>query len=803
MSLVQFTQGNLIGGVSQQPPALRSAGECTEMLNCLPSPVEGLMKRLPAKHVAALGATPAVEKYHTIYRDGVEQYLLRVNPSGVSATNLITGAAASISDPNSATYGYLASVTAADQLEIVTVGDTSFILNKNEVTAMDGVTASPVLDNTAILFLRQGDYSASYRVALKLNGVVYAVAETTTWKGNGTAGVGEVASVKTEDIMEDLTTKLDALGIPSLITVTQTGSLIEIVFSGSVTSVDYVHTEDSIGDSVLSVIHESVPRVEGWLPEVCRDGYKVQVVGDGEIDADDYFVEFRTDGAETGNIAKGKWQETVGPGVDTTLDPDTLPHILVSTAADTFEWLQPEWGTRVTGDADTNKDPSFVGLALNNLFFYKDRLGFLTGQQVIMSETGNYYNFFRSTLLTLRDSARIDVATNHTKVTVFENAVAFNENMLLFSRRGQFVLRGSDILSPRTVQILPVAEYESSIFASPEPTAKSVYFPYARGQQSGLRELFQTGDILTFDASDVTASVPNYIQGSIKQLAGSTLENVVLAVTEEADGFLYLHNYLWSGDQKAQNAWGKWSFPGPNVTVKHAAFVENTAFLVIDRDGVLSLESVDVASGLVDTGLEFVVHLDRRVTETDLGIVYDSGSLTSTITLPYALDDATERVAFVERDTGLEIPVTSQSSTTAVVQGDFTSVNLFAGVRYEMEYTFTVPLVKMTREGAVLGQHHIPQTVRFLDLQYSDARTMQVEVTLGRRATRSYELSGVLADTSATALDGVALHDGSIKIPVPGPAATSVVVVRNDTPYPSNIVSASWEINYRERARRV
>lgn len=804
MALIQYTQGNLIGGVSQQPAALRAPGECTEMVNCLPSPVEGLTKRPPTILVKELGATPAVERYHTIYRDGVEQYLLRITPSGVSGVNLLTGAAITVSDPDAVGFGYLASVTDPHNIELTTVGDTTFVLNKGEVTSMDAASVSPTLDNKAILFLRQGDYSSSYKVKLKINGVQYATAETKTWKGTGSAAAGEINSVKTEDIMADLATKLTALGIPGFITVLQTGSLIEVTFSASVASVDYITTEDSVGDSVLSVIYEDVPRVEGWLPETCRDGFKIKIAGDAEIDTDQYYVVFETDGEEDGNIGKGKWEETVAPGVETQVDASTFPHILVSTAPNVFSWQRPTWADRVTGDADSNNDPSFIGKALNNFFFYKDRLGFITGQNVILSETGEYFNFFRTTLLTLRDSSVIDVETNHTKVTVFENAVAFNENIMLFSRRGQFILRGADILSPRTVQLIPVGEYESSVSATPEPTAKSVYFPYARGAQSGLRELFQTGDILTFDASDTTATIPNYIDGAITEIIGSTLENTVVSLTEQTDGLLYLYNYLWSGDQKVQGAWGKWLFPGDNVNVLHASFVENTLYIVIDRDGSLSLESVVVATGTTDPSLDFTVHLDRRVTEVDLTVAFDIPSLQTTFTFPYSINDSSESFGLVERLTGVEIPVFSQTANTVTVQGDFVTADVFGGVVYDMEYTFTVPLVKRSRNGsAALGQYTIPQTVRALYLQYAGTRSFDVEVTNGRRATKSFELPAVLPDAEDESLGSVDLHDGEFRVDISARAQDATVVIRNSTPYPSNIAAAIWEINYRERARRV
>lgn len=802
MPLIRQNQGNLIGGVSQQPSALRNTNECIEAENCFMSPVDGLMKRPPTELVAPLGATPAVEKYHTIYRDSGEQYLLRITPSGVSGVNLQTGSPITVTDPDFVGYTYLTLFDDETDLEVMTVSDTTFVVNKNKVVSMEVGTTSPAIPPRAFLFLRQGDYSSTYTVKLRIDGITYSNVETTTWKGTGTPAAGELGTIQTDGIIGDLTAKIIALGVPGL-TATQKGSVVELEFAAGAT-INYIETEDSIGDSVLSSIYKSVPRVEGWLPEVCRDGHKVEVVGDGEIDVDNYWVEFQADGEDSGILGKGKWAETVAPEVKTTINAGQMPHILANTGVDTFEWLRPNWGDRTVGDEDTNPDPTFVGLRISNVFFYKNRLGFLAENQICMSEVGEYYNFFRATMLTLRDTEAINVTTNHTKVTMFRNSVPFNENMMLFSDRGQFILKGSDILSPRTVQILPVSEFESDPLPNPEPTAKSVYFAFQRGQQAGLREIFQTGDILTFDAVDVTDRVPNYIPGRVLEMYSSTLENILLVRTDGADDTLFVYKYFWTGDQRAQSSWSKWTFPGANVVVKHAAFVENDLYIVIDRDGTLYLEKVTIATGTVDTGLTMQVLLDRRITDEDLqSTAYSTPDAETTLTLPSGYTLAAGDTPWVVRqDTAVALTVTSSTATTVVVKGDHTTTDLYIGTQYGMSYEFTEPLVRIPVGNGTLGDYDTPQKVRYVRLQFADSAAFKVDVTIGNRATRTVEYSAFGPDLPIDTLDDVNTDRGEFRVPIRGNAKETLVVLRNDTPYPSNFTSATWEIVYRDRAGR-
>ena len=66
MPLISSSIPNLINGVSQQPAALRLASQCEQMVNCMPSPVEGLKKRPPAQHLAKLFAGSAGAGRHSL-----------------------------------------------------------------------------------------------------------------------------------------------------------------------------------------------------------------------------------------------------------------------------------------------------------------------------------------------------------------------------------------------------------------------------------------------------------------------------------------------------------------------------------------------------------------------------------------------------------------------------------------------------------------------------------------------------------------------------------------------------------------
>ena len=103
-----------------------------------------------------------------------------------------------------------------------------------------------------------------------------------------------------------------------------------------------------------------------------------------------------------------------------------------------------------------------------NINLYDPHTHIFTEDNVVMSEAGLglvegdevKYNFFKTTVTTSLDSDPIDVTVSTGKVTNLKETVGFQENLLLFSKNSQFVLRGGDLLTPNTVSIAPITNFE-------------------------------------------------------------------------------------------------------------------------------------------------------------------------------------------------------------------------------------------------------------------------------------------------------------------------------------------------------
>ena len=167
-----------------------------------------------------------------------------------------------------------------------------------------------------------------------------------------------------------------------------------------------------------------------------------------------------------GAFEEGQWEETVEPGITFKFNYDTMPHVLIRQADGNFRFARvdgdtytlsgvtytlPKWGERTVGDLDSAPNPSFIDNKINNVFFFRNRLGFLTDDNVVLTRVSEFFNFFPETVLSVIDSDPIDVGASHTKVAILKHAVTMGEQLVLFSDQTQFVLTSSsDALTPKT-----------------------------------------------------------------------------------------------------------------------------------------------------------------------------------------------------------------------------------------------------------------------------------------------------------------------------------------------------------------
>jgi hypothetical protein len=668
MALINSSVPNLIGGVSQQPAALRFTGQAEEQENAVSSVAEGLIKRPPTKHLARVATTntgPLLA--HTINRDTTERYVVTLGDNSVSEDDTIRvfgidGSTKDILDKagdpaNDADFAYLDCDDPTKDLKVLTVNDYTFIVNRKKIPAMKAdLTTNP--GNQALVTIVQGNYATKYTVKVTYGGASLTVTKTTADSTKSDIQTTEIASDLKNGLDGTTTSGSEGLTVSGSLAVLSGANGWSLELSGSTLLVKRTTTteafdislEDSVGNGNTTLVKDTAQLFTD-LPLVAPHGFITKIAGDPESGVDDYYVKFIADAGS--GFANGTWEETVAPGIAHKLDPDLMPHLLLRQADNKFRFTPadghsytigsdtytvPEWATRQAGGSDTNPDPSFVGEAINDIFFFKNRLGFLAGEKVILSESAEFFNFFRTTITSLLDSAVIDVTAAHTKVSVLRHAIPYVEVLVLFSDQTQFVLRSEGLLTPKTVSITPSTEFESDRDVSPEANGDSIFFGTTRGSYAGVREYRDvSSQRLSFEATEISATVPTYITGTISKMASSTKEDVLVIQATGNASTLWVYKFFNNGGERVQSSWSKFTF-GSDAEIQNIDFIDSTMYLLTKRTEGLFLESMDLSPGQADTDSTFAIMLDRRIQETACtSRVYSAATGKTTLTLPYNL----------------------------------------------------------------------------------------------------------------------------------------------------------------------
>ena len=736
MALVSSSIPNLANGVSQQAPSVRLNSQAEEQVNAFSSIISGLRKRPPSQHLATLVSNALADGnyfIHTINRDITERYIV-VADNTVLRVFGFDGTEYTVSTPSG--YTYLATGNPMTDFKSVTIADFTFILNKSIATAVIASTSTAAWPE-AIVHCKQGNYATDYKIYLDdVQRASYTTSDTVK------------ADLKTNNIANQLATQLVA-ALGSVYTITWDGSAIRIQRTDGN---DFtLRTEDSFGNAALIGAKGSIQRFSD-LPRRAFNGVKMKVIGEENSEADNYYVEY-----ESGDNAEGIWKESLADMENSTLDASKMPWKLTRNANGTFTFQPNSWNSRTVGDSTSSPDPSFVGKKLNDVFFHRNRLGVIADENVIFSQSGEYFSFYPETVTTVLDTDPIDVAVSHTKVSILRHAIPFNETLLLFSDQTQFMLNAGDSLTPATVSINQTTEYESSLQAEPVGAGEYVYFATNREGFTGVREFFVQADTSSNIAIDATLNVPRYIKGNATSLVSNTNEDMIFVLTDgvHTKPTCYVYKYLRRDGNALQMSWSKWEFPHAN-RILNLSVIESTAYWIIQRGTKILLEKMQLQESPEVTTTGKMVYLDALA----------SGST----------------------------PAANQITTTIDGQS-------FVGYPYDMSYTFSTQY----KRTAGAGGSQVTDTsgrlqLRNFKLLYKDTGSFKV-TTNTQGVSHSYSFNGPPLGIMTV---GVAtLTSGDFEFPLLSKNDRVSIVVSNDTPYPCAFQSAEWTGYYTTKSGRI
>ncbi len=760
---------SLENGVSEQAAVARDKSQAEEQINLLSDIARGVITRPGTEHIAKLDdavySDGEIKVYH-INRDANERYKVAFTAGDIAVHDLQTGEVKTVNYPDG--KAYLSSSNPGEDFRMITVADTSWVLNRSVIAAMKD-EASDEQRNEAIIFVKRGMRGHKYTVrAGDYELTVNSAGTQAGWPSECSSE--DIASTFVNGYDNGDGTHVDGL-LERGFLVSQKGSVIRIRYSDNSDFEFEVH--DSYGNQGMVGIKGAVDDFAD-LPAECWHGTKVRVTGKDSTGLDDYYVEYRsTSGTED---SSGNWVECNGWGLQNTIDAGTMPHHLIREADGTFTFKQIEWAERKVGDEITAPEPSFIGNRIADVFFHLNRFGIASRDKTIFSRDDKYGCFWPRKATEVLDDDSFELSTTGHNIADISFIIPFGKSLVVMCENKQFIITCEKGLSPKEAKITESTTYSASTLASPALAGSNMFFVSPNGDYSILREYFLSEDSINNEAPDITKHIPEYIPKGITLLDAHNNDDLLIGYSPEEPHRLYVYKYLWANNQKIQSSWSYFEFSGKLL---HFCYVDNSIYLMTQYSDGVFMEKITLFSKELAAGMEYEPALDRRVI---LNGVYDEAEEVTNFTAPYVIDDISRYRAVAGGGfagiAGMNLSgLTQTSQTTFSIAGNFSAAGVYFGTPYKWEYKLSTQYVRNEAQSGAPA--YTAERTQILDLAviYKDSGNFVVTVK-NRDQVFNYEKSGGIG--SRMLIVGQPIIDtGKFTVPVKAQNVNVEIAVNN------------------------
>tara|TARA_Y100000361_G_scaffold143065_1_gene149710 strand:+ start:839 stop:3409 length:2571 start_codon:yes stop_codon:yes gene_type:complete len=699
MPAVTQTTPNFLGGVSRQNDDKKLINQVTECENGYPDPTYGLLKRPGMEHINVLKKADGTAfneqelrgaAWFFIDRDDAGSYIGAIKDDDIFVWTKDEGTFCTVTN-NGASY---LTGTKQSDYHFRSVQDVTVITNKTVTTAMQAAGTYVANSVATLKLVTLG--AEKYTVTIQgETSEATAVATTTyddflVYDSSSTSASEHLvdaihATITARHSANDAdfagTWYLEAYPNSLVIkrTTGQTGSgttnAIVTDYSTPVGTPTAFTIEGKGGDSNLrlEVFQDSVD-ASSDLPAESFDGHHVKVINGSSAD-DDYYLQYEAyNDPASGKVKRGKgfWKEAVARDTSPGLNAATMPYQLENTGATTFEFKQLPWTARQVGDNNSNPEPSFIGSTITGTFFYSNRFGVLSEDNIFFGSANDSFNFFVRSALAQTDSDPVDLNVASVRPVVLTDVLPSPQGLLLFSARQQFQVLSTNgtSLTPKTTVIRTVSNYEMDTRIPPVDVGTTTGFintvpGYAKLFTLQLREIEQSPLVV-----DISKTVLEWIPDTIDGLAVSP-QNSVLMMADRGSSYIYLYRFYNNGEQDLFQAWVKWELP---TTLQAVDIIDDDVIIVSQHEdeytlGKITLDQIPtgevVATATSMTGnpcLDMATRPVKPATDVD-AVVYDSTNDLTKIYVPYTPIDEKQAIML------LSIP-TADVGTSSVVDAD-------------------------------------------------------------------------------------------------------------------------------------
>ena len=815
---------NFLGGVSRQNDDKKLEGQVSECINGYPDPTYGLLKRPGMKFIDKLKnnlgnpfnkAALDGAIWHFIDRGAQGSYV-----SAIKGTNFyvwtLDGTWCTVTNTGT---GYLTGTT-SDHYHFRSIQDTTIVTNKSVVTAMQpaGTFVAGSVATLKLLTLIAND---EYTITIQNQAVTVTAQSATTFDDMLLYTAGASEDVPAHHIIDGIKNLIETQqaasnadfngrwyleGYNNSLVIRRTneanGVVTDYSTPGGTPLAFEIDARGGISNTALEVFEDQVTNVSK-LPLESFGGHNVKILNSNSAE-DDYHVVFVAYDT-TLNRGRGFWQETLARDVSPGVDASTMPHALINTGATTFTFGPISWTDRLVGDDVTNPQPSFIGFKVNATFFYNNRFGMLSEDNIIFGVANDTYNFFAKSALTQIDSDPIDVNVSSVRPVTLTDVLPSPQGLVIFSGTQQFLVLATEsgVLTPSSTLVRAVANYEMDVNISPVDVGTNMAFLSKVTDYSKLFYMQLRGVDENPAVVDISKIVIEWIPNTVDRLIVSS-QNSLIALVDRSSSYIYMYRFYNNGERDVMQAWTKWQLTG---TIQDANIIGDDLVVVSQHEdeytlNTITLDELPTGSVSLTTGNPCLDFYAQPVGT----LVYDSTNDVTKIYTPFTPITGQTGTVFVvspDDEAGYSFKGVAKSDGTGPyfeVDKDQTgfSGNIFVG--YDYNFEVTLPRFYFRRN---------EQTTDFT----ANLTISRVKVSVGRSGTVTFktkmtsskewtDVKEVVSASEYQASSEPVKSEYQFVVPIHQRNINFELQVTSNQPYPVSLVSMMWEGNYSQRYYR-
>lgn len=777
MSIRESSHKSLLQGVSQQIPRERRQGQVTAQENMLSDAVTNLRRRPGAQYAFNQTMTGAT-------KDTILAWYTDIAGANVHVIlNTINGTVKLLDD----TYTVLATLaggayltTDTKNIRTATIGDEFFLLNKAATISVTAPAASVSPARRGFFYIASGAFNKTFEVTVATNsGTITAAYTTPTGAGAGDAALSTATYIAGQ-LTATLVASMASIGI------TTVNNVEAYVYIEGNTGVTSTVVNSSTGSAFVVVSKDSYVPTEGNLPAKLPTGADTYIMRVGDIRLPKYYKY---------SYASTAWLEC---GVYGSPAGITGMPISITKVAGTWSIVTSAFEGRFAGDDESNPSPHFLTRGITGLAVYQGRLVILSGATVLLSAANKPRRFYRSTVTSVLDSDTISVSASANSSAAYEYGVGFQKDLILFSAKYQALIpSGNTAITPKNATVVLTSTNAADMGSPPIVTGRTLMYTAPRSSSFfGVLEMVPSQYTDSqYISEDATPHLPKYLAGQCRFGVSSSVSNMAL-FSPSADKYsLIVHEYLWEGDKKVQQAWHRWTF---KYEVAAVYFANASVYVLFAQNNTVVGCTIDPRIGLLTVAGTQRPFLDLYSTVSIVAnvVTLPAWLLAFDPAAPAAVDLTVGTGALAGEKVGFTVVGPVLHTVRSYPSGD-----VALGVNFTSALSPTPPQVKDRNEVVISTS---PATILRYIVSVSNSSEYKVVVRDVNTATPDTISVGVLYWSSAELDMGKALNslESNAVVPCRTSAPTTTLLLYTGGTGELNITAIEYVLKHHQKIKR-